>query len=97
MTGGALALLILQQVFTFLKQRKNNGGNLGCLALVKETVLHTNTLTNKMFDMMDVKDPDGIPVWYVRRSLEKTLAKLEVGIQQQNTLIRELINEIRKK
>lgn len=96
MTGGALTILILQQVFNFLKQRKN-GNNLGYITLIKETSRHTNSLAVKMFDMMNVKDEDGVPVWYVRKSLEKTLSKVESGIQQQNVLLKELINEIRKK
>jgi hypothetical protein len=40
-------------------------------------------------------DEDGVPVWYVRRSLEQAIVSLHEAIRAQTDLLRELTREIR--
>ena len=81
--GGILALLILKEVFNFLKTRKLNGES-GKIAKIFE-------LTKDIFDMHNQKDNDGVYVWYVRRSLEEAIIKLAENIDKQTICFRELI------
>lgn len=39
--------------------------------------------TNELHEWHNVKDEDGVPVWYVRRSLEKAIEKLSTTIDEQ--------------
>jgi len=68
------------------------------------------TQTDTMFMMHAKTDADGVPVWYVRRSLENVIHELansvngntqlirEQGnmLQQQSNLFRELVQELRE-
>jgi len=40
-------------------------------------------------------DDDGVPVWYVRRSLERSIDGLQEAIRSQTELLKELTMEIR--
>lgn len=35
-----------------------------------------------LYNLHDVKDSDGVPVWYVRHSLEKSIEKLATAVEQ---------------
>jgi hypothetical protein len=70
--GGVLALLIIREVLGFLKTR--NGGS-GVSISAKELHRMASQI-EKLYDWHDQKDEDGVPVWYVRKSLERHIGEL---------------------
>lgn len=68
--GGALALLVIREVLTFLKERGPQPRD-DMYQMVKD--LH---------DWHAVSDQDGVKVWYVRRSLEEAVEKLATTIEK---------------
>jgi hypothetical protein len=73
--GGIFALLLIREVLSFLKDRKSSGSNeehAKTRALIHE-------LKNKLEELHkwhDVRDDEQVPVWYVRKSLEREIGKL---------------------
>lgn len=55
------------------------------------------TWTARLYDMHDKTDDDGVPVWYVRRSLEKSIDKLAENIDKQTNVFTLLIDKINSK
>lgn len=47
-----------------------------------------------MFDLHNVKDREGVPIWYVRSSLEDAIKKLVVSIDNQTNLVSSLVREV---
>ena len=82
-SGAMVSLLMLKEVSSFLKDRKNG----------KNHQSHQHDLTDKLddlsrqienlYDWHNVRDQDGVPVWYFKRSLEDTLDKLSDSITKQ--------------
>lgn len=52
--------------------------------------------SSEMYQLHNVKDRDGVPIWYVRSSLEAALNKLITAIESQTTLMNVLIQEVRE-
>lgn len=50
---------------------------------------------DRLAEQHNTFDEDGVPVWYVRRSLEKTLDNLQDAIRAQTDLLKELAAEMR--
>ena len=48
-----------------------------------------------MFDLHNVKDREGVPIWYVRSSLEEAIKKLVASIDNQTMLVSALVHEVR--
>ena len=48
-----------------------------------------------MFDLHNVKDREGVPIWYVRSSLEEAIKKLVTSIDNQTLLVSALVHEVR--
>jgi len=48
----------------------------------------------KLVEMHDVKDEDGVYVWYIRKSLTKVLEAISENLTKQTELLKELKNEI---
>lgn len=48
-----------------------------------------------MFALHDVKDSEGVPIWYVRNSLEEAIKQLTRAVENQTQLISAMINEVR--
>ena len=63
--GGLFALLVLREVFGFLKERVRYTHNAALEQMAKEV--------HEMHEWHAVTDEDGVKVWYIRRSLENTL------------------------
>ena len=76
--GGIFAILILREVFAFLHRREAKNGT-------KEWV----GKIDKMFDWQNVFDDEGVPIWYVRKSLEEAIRKLSSSIGVLHGVIRE--------
>jgi hypothetical protein len=91
-TGGVLALLIIREVLGFLKPRNGNGGNGGNGGTVSIQIKELRRMTEqiqKLYDWHDQRDRDGVPVWYVRESLER-------HIEQLTAALRDLITDLQK-
>lgn len=85
--GGVFVIVVLEKVFTFLKGFKNKKGDCEeCQRILME-----------LFKMHNVKDEDGVPVWYLRRSLESAIEKLVVSISAQTDVFKELVIRIQSK
>lgn len=57
-----------------------------------------NTLGRQTADLHEwhaVKDSEGVPVWYVRRSLEEAIKDLSDNIGRQTDIFSSLVTEIR--
>lgn len=48
-----------------------------------------------MYDLHNVKDREGVPIWYVRSSLEEAIKKLVTSIDNQTNLVSALVHEVR--
>lgn len=96
--GGIFALLIIREVLGFLSKRKERGNGNGdgngkstmsatmqsdLFQLLREINEGTKTLVR----LHDVKDEDGVPVWYVRKSLERQIEQLVKGVDQLTSAI----------
>lgn len=79
--GGIIVILVLKEVFTFLKFKKNGW---------QEQISDLHKWHNQ-------RDRDGVPVWYVRHSLEDSINRLSKNIAIQNDLLKELVNANRPK
>lgn len=51
---------------------------------------------DKLDEMHAKTDEDGVPVWYVRRSLEKAVVDLNEAIRHQTELLRLLTQELKE-
>ena len=81
--GGLFALLVLREVFGFLKERVRNTNNTALEQMAKEV--------HEMHEWHAVTDEDGVKVWYIRRSLENTLDKLSHTLDAQTQLLKEMV------
>lgn len=83
--GGIFSLLIIREVLNFVQNRKN-GKQFGN-SLYTQHDKWTNMFreVHELYEMHNVKDPDGVPVWYVRRSLETAIVKLTEVIEKVGT------------
>lgn len=83
--GGIFAVLVLRQVFDFVGKRKNGACDL-------------HKLSREVADLHkwhDQRDQDGVPVWYVRRSLEDAINKLAANLATQTDVLRAMHEEIK--
>lgn len=81
--GGLFALLVLREVFGFLKERVRYTHNAALEQMAKEV--------HEMHEWHAVTDEDGVKVWYIRRSLENTLDKLSHTLDAQTQLLKEMV------
>lgn len=86
--GGILALLILKEVFTFLRAVKDKKN---CKSGQNELCYKCFDLIKKIYDMHNQKDSDGVYIWYVRRSLEEAMNKLAENIEKQTHIFEQLV------
>lgn len=93
LTGSALlCLLVIREVFGFLKAKKTdeNKPTTGLsdeqcdrLSQIEAQVADLHRWHNKM-------DEDGVPVWYVRKSLEKVLETMANNLTVQTEILRKM-------
>lgn len=89
--GGIFAKLILREVFAFLNRyRGGRGGS------QKENIerriggVHERMWkVDKLYDWHNARDEEGVPVWYVRKSLEQAIKNLSASIDVLQESIRE--------
>jgi len=104
--GGIFAIMIIKMVFDFIKEKKNGKIAYNPAELNNALFTHvedqkieyklareTNETVRWLKDIHNVKDEDGIPVWYVRRSLEDAMLQLSKNIAAQTKILERLIIE----
>lgn len=94
--GGIFAILVLREVFNFLQKKKTNGYN--DVQFHRELGTKVNeikSLTKELHKWHSVTDMEGVPVWYVRKSLEKSIGELATNIKEQTDIIRRVGNELK--
>jgi hypothetical protein len=84
--GGAVALLILREVFGFLLKRKSDASSIAKDA--DDTVI-VQKLTD-LWNWHNVRDASGVPVWYFRSSLDDTMDKLSESITNQTLALQKI-------
>jgi len=104
--GGIFLLLVLQMVFKFVKEhreKKNGADETGDAILLRRldamsevmketcnTAKATSRHTSDLLKMHEVKDADGVPIWYYRRSMEDAIDRLGITIDKQTTVMNEM-------
>ena len=84
--GGAVALLILREVFGFLLNRRNSSA-----LLAREAA--TTAMLQKITDLWNwhnVRGADNVPVWYFRSSLDDAMDKLSESIDNQTMALQKV-------
>lgn len=81
-------ILILREVFGFIAKRKNGARHRVCDDCV-EGIKAIAKQTDDLYRWHDVRDNEGVPIWYVRKSLEKAINKLADNVEKQTVAIRE--------
>ncbi len=79
--GATVAYLLLKEIFVFLKP-----------VLTKKSVSTEQeilVLVEKIHEMHNLKDEDGVYVWYVKASLAKSITRLSDSIDRLVVLLRE--------
>lgn len=62
---------------------------------IKDLLRRNLEVTNRIHEMHDQKDGDGVYVWYVRKSLETAISKFSDNIEAQTRLMESLVNNIK--
>jgi len=97
--GGIFAILVLKEVFGFLGKYK--GGNHKANIERRIGGVHERMWkVDKLYDWHNAQDEEGVPIWYVRKSLEQAIKNLSSSIDVLHESIREqnlLINKMIEK
>jgi len=101
--GGMLALLIIREVFGFLRDRKEKGlgdeyrcfFNPGDWAEMGRKVSIMSNKVDRIHEMHDVKDIDGTYIWYMKSSLVASIDRLAAATAEQGQAFRELVAVLR--
>lgn len=81
--GGLFALLVLREVFGFLKEKVRAQSNVVIDNMAKQI--------QELHEWHAVTDEDGVKIWYLRRSLENAIEKLTSNLDIQTQLLREMV------
>ena len=84
--GGAVALLILREVFGFLLNRRNSSA---LLAREADTTAMLQKITD-LWNWHNVRGADNVPVWYFRSSLDDAMDKLSESIDNQTMALQKV-------
>ena len=99
--GFIAAIMVIREVLSFLEKKKNGGSGQsiimnehvndvrGAVSAIKEKVDDLHEWHNKT-------DADGIPLWYVRRSLEESIRELGEKIYLQIEIQTEILRHMEK-
>jgi len=52
--------------------------------------------TDELHKLHSIKDEDGVPVWYVRKSLEKAINNLSENVARQTSMMIQVISKLEK-
>lgn len=77
-----IVLMLLDKILPYLT--KKNGSNSKIMTKIERQV-------DELWEWHNIKDADGVPIWYVRRSLEDAIHKLADNIGAQTDILRSMI------
>lgn len=89
--GGIIALLVLREVFGFLRGRNGSG------KITSDDLRRIRKALEQIHDLWEwhnVSDADGVKLWYVRRSLEESMDQLSKNISKQTEVLSEMLRSI---
>lgn len=89
-----LALWIVRELMTIRKRGKLDK-ICGLLALINEKLEKQGRQTEDLHEWHDVKDNEGVRLWYVRRSLEDAIKELATNIGRQTEIFQAMASEIK--
>ena len=94
------AWLVIKEILKYVggkTDRRKLAGEEDINRDTKKKIDQIYTWTERLHEMHDKTDEDGVPVWYVRRSLEKSIEKLADNIDKQTDVFKLLIDKITAK
>jgi hypothetical protein len=95
--AGILIVLVLRMVFDFLKAKKEDGKGNGKVEAKVAVMLRKMEAMEKKIEDLHLwhakTDPDGVPVWYVRRSLEEAVLALTGVLSDVKNVLADLSRE----
>lgn len=99
--GFIAALMVIREVLGFLEKRKNVSGGHNFIMNehvndVKGTVSAIKDKVDDLHEWHNKTDADGIPLWYVRRSLEESIRDLGEKIYLQIEIQTEILRHMEK-
>lgn len=80
--GGIFAILVIREVFTFLRSRVDKSSDLD--VVVRDVKIRVDEL----YRWHDVRDEDGTPIWYIRSSMTRSVEQLARSISELETAVR---------
>jgi len=81
-------ILVLREVFAFVIKKRNGKHEYECIECIKK-IKSISKQTDDLHRWHDVRDDEGIPVWHIRKSLEKAIIKLADNVKEQTIAIQE--------
>lgn len=99
--GFIAAIMVIREVLGFLEKRKNGWGGQSFIMNehvndVKGTVSAIKDKVDDLHEWHNKTDADGIPLWYVRRSLEESIRELGEKIYLQIEIQTEILRHMEK-
>ncbi len=103
---GVFAYIVIKEAFCLVKVviAKLNGKSASICEVppactdwqhrVEKTIGIMAAETHDLRTWHDVRDSDNVPVWYVRKSLEKSMDSLAKRIEQQNTVLLKICDKL---
>lgn len=94
-------LMVIREVLGFLEKKKNGSGGHNFIMNehvndVKGAVSAIKDKVDDLHDWHNKTDPDGVPLWYVRRSLEESIRELGEKIYLQIEIQTEILRHMEK-
>lgn len=97
--AGALLYLLLKLILDFLSKTKKENPpeeaqapvslDVDSLLAIKENSYRILECVKKIYEMHDIKDEDGVYVWYVKASLGRSVHKLGSAAEELVKLLKE--------
>ena len=111
--GAIFSLMILKEVFGYLKSRKDDSpvlklpetvqNSLAALVIqmdqmheMKDDIKKSISQTDELYKMHNVKDLNGVPVWYVNQSLGIAIERLAENVQNQSIVLERIAERLLK-
>ena len=83
--GVAIAFLVVKELFIIIKKLIENRDPTAVVS--RQDTKAALKQIDQLWNWHNKTDQDGVPVWYVRKSLEDIIHKLSENIETQNRLV----------